>query len=390
MEASEVVSTKRNDSSSGTKARAKTKRLSIEDFVHLCDHPDQRDSLTKDQLNDVIRLHGLSLRNRSNKRKAEISVAVAAIELTKTARTTIIEIVSPSDPLEINEIRRDLDSLGWQECPVASIMGIRPPNALEETTTIACSVNTVYSSDSAITSELQASEVQSTNKRKRSNKDQVEESQSTSFKKKRKKSNKDQVEESLSTSFNEKRQKSDDDQVEESQSTSFKKKRKKSYKDQVEESLSTRFNEKRKKSNKDLTEESLSTSFNEKRKKSNDDQGEESLSTSFNEKRKKSNDDQGEESLSTIFNEKIKKSNDDQGEESLSTSFNEKIKKSNDDQGEESQSASFNEKGKKSNTDHEEESQSTNLNENKESVMYRPLQIYSWRSAYHSGWTETI
>ncbi|CAA7405896.1 unnamed protein product [Spirodela intermedia] len=131
----------------------KKKKLCLEDYIHFCNNPDRHDFL-REQLDEIIYLHGFA---RSTNTKVEMARAVAGIELMQAARSTVHECITPSNPLTVEEVRRDLEYIGWQECPLKSVKKVEPAkDALEDSMAVACSATANYSADSAVTAPFQA------------------------------------------------------------------------------------------------------------------------------------------------------------------------------------------------------------------------------------------
>ncbi|KAF5192084.1 hypothetical protein FRX31_018330 [Thalictrum thalictroides] len=93
------------------------KATSLELYMEFFDNPKDTD-LTKDQLNQIISMHGFNKLHHSKKK--EILEALSSIELLVPSRSTLKENIT-SAFLPPDRMIEDLISLQWHECSVQSV-----------------------------------------------------------------------------------------------------------------------------------------------------------------------------------------------------------------------------------------------------------------------------
>uniref|UniRef100_A0ACD5XF71 Uncharacterized protein n=1 Tax=Avena sativa TaxID=4498 RepID=A0ACD5XF71_AVESA len=110
---------------------AERPRLTLEDYI-LFFTTHSGGGLTIDRLNQILIMHGFSKVYRSN--KSVIVDALNSIDLLRPRRSTVsINAAAPppraADPsaaeLSTEDVRRDIEDLGWRACPVGSVLSIR-------------------------------------------------------------------------------------------------------------------------------------------------------------------------------------------------------------------------------------------------------------------------
>ncbi|MQL80302.1 hypothetical protein Taro_012778 [Colocasia esculenta] len=106
--------------------------LSLENYMDFCDDPLRRPDLVIDQLNH-----------------AEIMHTLEAMELMQALRSTLDEGISRCASLTLDEVRRDIQAIGWQGCPLGSVQSMGLPHG--EDAAAAAGAITIASPVSAIT-----------------------------------------------------------------------------------------------------------------------------------------------------------------------------------------------------------------------------------------------
>ncbi|WOL11797.1 hypothetical protein Cni_G20561 [Canna indica] len=102
------------------------KPLTLEEYAGVFHNPNLRRRLSHDQLNQIIFMHGFVRLHRWQ--KANILEALNSLDLMHPERSTMRE-EAPKAPaaaavLSLEEVKRDVQFLGWQECPLGSIVTV--------------------------------------------------------------------------------------------------------------------------------------------------------------------------------------------------------------------------------------------------------------------------
>uniref|UniRef100_A0ACD5WYT2 Uncharacterized protein n=1 Tax=Avena sativa TaxID=4498 RepID=A0ACD5WYT2_AVESA len=110
---------------------AERPRLTLEDYI-LFFTTHSGGGLTIDLLNQILFMHGFTKFYRSN--KAVIVDALNSIDLLRPRRSTVsINAAAPppraaapsAAELSTEDVKRDIEDLGWRACPVGSVLSIR-------------------------------------------------------------------------------------------------------------------------------------------------------------------------------------------------------------------------------------------------------------------------
>ncbi|KAL6901963.1 hypothetical protein ACP4OV_004839 [Aristida adscensionis] len=106
-------------------------RLTLEDYI-LFFTTRTGQGLTMDHLNQIIFMHGFIKLHRHN--KPVMVGALNSVDLMRPRRSTV-PLNAPAPPpgaappeaaaLSTEEVTRDIEDLGWRECPVGSVLSIR-------------------------------------------------------------------------------------------------------------------------------------------------------------------------------------------------------------------------------------------------------------------------
>ncbi|KAK6254384.1 hypothetical protein QUC31_016135 [Theobroma cacao] len=99
--------------------------IKLEDYEHFLGNP-YDDAFSYQQLNKIIYMHGFKKIHK--RRKADLYEALSTIDLIKPQRSTLKDDYPPYDDsaLSLDQVKQDLQTLQWQECPVQSIHSIHP------------------------------------------------------------------------------------------------------------------------------------------------------------------------------------------------------------------------------------------------------------------------
>ncbi|KAH7678619.1 hypothetical protein IHE45_06G008600 [Dioscorea alata] len=97
-------------------------KLTFEEYAIFFDSMDRR-FLSVDQLNQIVSMHGFA---RFRTKKA-IMASLRPLNLMPPWRSTIEDsMISPFDTaLALDDIKEDIAAIGWQDCPVNSIITAR-------------------------------------------------------------------------------------------------------------------------------------------------------------------------------------------------------------------------------------------------------------------------
>ena len=79
---------------------------------------------------------------------------MAALELLQTPRSTINEMITPSNSYSAEELKQDLDCIGWKECHVTSVKRFGSLNSVDDSIPLAFSMTSACNSDSDITTAV--------------------------------------------------------------------------------------------------------------------------------------------------------------------------------------------------------------------------------------------
>ncbi|CAM0872886.1 unnamed protein product [Alopecurus aequalis] len=110
---------------------AQRPRLTLEDYI-LFFTTHSGNGLTIDLLNQILLMHGFTKHCKSN--KPVIVDAVNSLDLLRPRRSTVSISAAAPPPraaaalaaeLSTEDVRRDIEDLGWRACPVGSVLSIR-------------------------------------------------------------------------------------------------------------------------------------------------------------------------------------------------------------------------------------------------------------------------
>uniref|UniRef100_A0ACD5ZCL6 Uncharacterized protein n=1 Tax=Avena sativa TaxID=4498 RepID=A0ACD5ZCL6_AVESA len=107
---------------------AERPRLTLEDYILFFTTHNGR-GLTIDHLNQILFMHGFSKCHHSN--KWMINDALNSLDLLRPRRSTVSTDGAAPPPraavavLSTEDVRRDIEELGWRACPVGSALSIR-------------------------------------------------------------------------------------------------------------------------------------------------------------------------------------------------------------------------------------------------------------------------
>ncbi|XP_073113730.1 uncharacterized protein [Elaeis guineensis] len=105
-------------------------KLTLEDYVAFFNNKHGRSGLTIAQLNQIVLMHGFVKLHRCQ--KAHILMALRSLELMRPDRSTLRHLPPVTGAaLSLEDVKRDIESLGWQECPVASVLSVGETAAME-------------------------------------------------------------------------------------------------------------------------------------------------------------------------------------------------------------------------------------------------------------------
>ncbi|KAF9589186.1 hypothetical protein IFM89_019695 [Coptis chinensis] len=96
----------------------KSGRATLESYIKFLNNPNST-NLTKDQLNEIISMHGFRKLHHSTKK--DIIESMSVLDLISPNRTTLKENISSSAFITQEKLLEDLISLSWNECSVQSI-----------------------------------------------------------------------------------------------------------------------------------------------------------------------------------------------------------------------------------------------------------------------------
>ncbi|KAI0488450.1 hypothetical protein KFK09_028281 [Dendrobium nobile] len=106
------------------------KELCLEEYVRFFNKEGL--VLTLNQLKKIARINGLVKVHQIN--KSRVLDALRSVELTPPGRSTVGERMlksSTNEELSLDEVLEDIASLGWQECPIVSILTVGNECAME-------------------------------------------------------------------------------------------------------------------------------------------------------------------------------------------------------------------------------------------------------------------
>ncbi|KAF3444026.1 hypothetical protein FNV43_RR13716 [Rhamnella rubrinervis] len=102
------------------KPKASCRKLSLEDYITFFIQSDSHFSLTVNQLNQIISMHGYKKIHKTPKKF--LSDAVDKLRLMDPSRSTVeYNFISPIAFTSLEDVILDLKDLNWQECCVTSI-----------------------------------------------------------------------------------------------------------------------------------------------------------------------------------------------------------------------------------------------------------------------------
>lgn len=109
------------------------RKFSIEDYIAFLDNDRDAQTLPVDHLHDLVGMHGFV----RLKTKYEYSEALTSfpVPLLDPVRSTVAEdgrSAFPCARLAVEEVRADLKSIGWEECPVGSVLAVAGSSAGEK------------------------------------------------------------------------------------------------------------------------------------------------------------------------------------------------------------------------------------------------------------------
>ncbi|KAK1315527.1 hypothetical protein QJS10_CPA05g00208 [Acorus calamus] len=98
-------------------------KLTMEGYADFYNDPDF--DLTIKQLNQILLLNGyMKIHKRTKK---DVLDALAMVEMVCPLRSTIRDSNSIARaPISVDQVTRDIDDLGWRECPIRSVESIFP------------------------------------------------------------------------------------------------------------------------------------------------------------------------------------------------------------------------------------------------------------------------
>ncbi|KAK3151426.1 hypothetical protein QOZ80_3AG0245710 [Eleusine coracana subsp. coracana] len=111
--------------------RPDRQRLTLEDYV-LFFTTRTGEGLTLDHVNQIIQMHAFIKLHRD--RKPVMVDLLRSVDLMRPRRSTVSLNATAPPPdaapataaaLSMEEVTRDIEDLGWRECPVASILSVR-------------------------------------------------------------------------------------------------------------------------------------------------------------------------------------------------------------------------------------------------------------------------
>lgn len=108
------------------KERVTKTEIKLEDYEHFLENPFD-EAFSYQQLNQIIYMHGFKKIHK--RRKAVLYEALSTIDLRKPQRSTLKDDFPPYDGsvLTLDQVRQDLQTLLWQECPIQSIEAVHDP-----------------------------------------------------------------------------------------------------------------------------------------------------------------------------------------------------------------------------------------------------------------------
>ncbi|KAJ4780845.1 WRKY family transcription factor [Rhynchospora pubera] len=102
----------------------KAKQLKFEDYLSFF-HDHRAEMLTCSQLNQILSMHGFV--KLTNHIKEDAMNAVYSLNLAIPTRSTINNsICCPTPPLSLEEMKRAIREIEWEECPIGSVVSFKP------------------------------------------------------------------------------------------------------------------------------------------------------------------------------------------------------------------------------------------------------------------------
>ncbi|KAG6530062.1 uncharacterized protein LOC122040227 [Zingiber officinale] len=112
------------------KGGKEAKSITLEEYAGFFHNPHLRHLLSHYQLNQIIVMHGFVKLHRWPKEL--ILNAIESLDLMPPERSTVRERLKASVPLtmmSLEEAKQGIDALGWQECPLGSVLSFSAAGA---------------------------------------------------------------------------------------------------------------------------------------------------------------------------------------------------------------------------------------------------------------------
>ncbi|KAJ4780847.1 Protein TSPEAR [Rhynchospora pubera] len=102
----------------------KLKQLKFEDYLSFF-HDHRAENLTCSQLNQILFMHGFV--KLTNHTKEDAMNAVYSLNAAIPTRSTINDSTCrPTSPLSLEEMKRGIREIEWEECPIGSVVSFKP------------------------------------------------------------------------------------------------------------------------------------------------------------------------------------------------------------------------------------------------------------------------
>ncbi|CAL9110003.1 unnamed protein product [Musa acuminata var. zebrina] len=125
-------------------------QLTLEEYAGFFRNSHLRHHLSHDQLNQIVYMHGFLKLHRLQ--KAFIVDALNSLDLMRPDRSTVQgQVATPVGvALSLEEAKQDIAALGWQECPLGSIITVgTAADAVEAAVPVSVSTSLSHSKPSS-------------------------------------------------------------------------------------------------------------------------------------------------------------------------------------------------------------------------------------------------
>ncbi|XP_074563906.1 uncharacterized protein LOC141820479 [Curcuma longa] len=112
------------------KGEKEAKSITLEEYAGFFHNPHLRHLLSHNKLNQIINMHGFVKLHRWP--KGLILNAIDSLDLMPPERSTVreqVKALAPLKTLSLEEAKQGIDALGWQECPLGSILSFSAAGA---------------------------------------------------------------------------------------------------------------------------------------------------------------------------------------------------------------------------------------------------------------------